>query len=92
MRTPPTPPELPPELAPSKRAEVEALLAEVEIADRPHPPQPWKAGPRGICEECKQPGKLGIHRRPDGSTIMVHRSCNRRIHRRREHGQGRSTA
>lgn len=79
---------LPEELAPSKRAAVEALLAEV----RPHNnadhnldtrPRQERAG-RGRCYVChKTGGHMGGHHVVPGdndSVVPVHPRCHRKLH------------
>lgn len=78
---------VPDELAPSKRAALDALLAEVPLADeRPTKATRYKGRQGRRCYVCKRTttGPMtGHHVVPgDDSTVVdVHARCHRRLHR-----------
>lgn len=76
--------ELPPELAPSKRAAVEALLAEVPTTSAPEPQR--GSNRRGRCYVCQGTrGAMGGHHvipGDDSSVVPVHRRCHVKLHRK----------
>lgn len=79
--------ELPPELAPTQRAAVEALLAEVPLALRGTESNRAQVNDhRGACVVChRTTGAMGGHHRIPGdnsSVVPVHPACHRRLHRK----------
>jgi hypothetical protein len=71
---------LPEDLAPSLRARVDALLAEVELTAAPPVTKPrGKLGKR--CWLCHNQGPLVMHHVSSTRTVFIHKSCHRKLHR-----------
>lgn len=80
---------LPDELAPALRTAAEQLLAECGEA----PPRDTDRAradlrefrqrpPRNRCWSCGGAGPLGGHHLADGTVVLVHKRCHRKIHKR----------